>query len=79
MESARIIGALARVLRDVGLAEELAQDALVAALEQWPATRRAGQPGGLAHRRREASRHRPAPAPRSAPAKHALTFEIETC
>ncbi len=37
MESARIIGGLARVLRDVGLAEELAQDALVAALEQWPA------------------------------------------
>ena len=36
MESARIIGGLARVLRDVGLAEELAQDALVAALEQWP-------------------------------------------
>src|SRR5512145_2190114 len=38
MESAKIIGALARVLRDVGLAEELAQDALVAALEQWPAS-----------------------------------------
>jgi len=36
MESARIIGGLARFLRDVGLAEELAQDALVAALEQWP-------------------------------------------
>jgi predicted RNA polymerase sigma factor len=36
MESAKIIGGLARVLRDVGLAEELAQDALVAALEQWP-------------------------------------------
>ena len=36
IESAKIIGALARVLRDVGLAEELAQDALVAALEQWP-------------------------------------------
>ena len=36
MESAKIIGALARVLRDVGQAEELAQDALVAALEQWP-------------------------------------------
>ena len=32
MESAKIIGALSRVLRDVGLAEELAQDALVAAL-----------------------------------------------
>jgi RNA polymerase sigma factor (sigma-70 family) len=36
MESARIIGGLARILRDVGLAEELAADALVAALEQWP-------------------------------------------
>jgi RNA polymerase sigma factor (sigma-70 family) len=37
MESARIIGALARMLRDVGLAEELAQDAMVSALERWPA------------------------------------------
>jgi RNA polymerase sigma factor (sigma-70 family) len=36
LESARIIGGLARMVRDVGLAEELAQDALVAALEQWP-------------------------------------------
>ncbi|HEY4145938.1 RNA polymerase sigma factor [Pinirhizobacter sp.] len=36
MEAPRIIAALARVLRDVGTAEELAQDALVAALEQWP-------------------------------------------
>ena len=36
LESARIIGALARRVRDVGLAEELAQDALVAALEHWP-------------------------------------------
>jgi RNA polymerase sigma factor (sigma-70 family) len=36
MESAKIIGALTRLVRDVGLAEELAQDALVAALEQWP-------------------------------------------
>ncbi|MEO6566563.1 MAG: RNA polymerase sigma factor [Casimicrobiaceae bacterium] len=36
MESAKIIAVLARTLRDVGLAEELAQDALVAALEQWP-------------------------------------------
>src|SRR4029453_6014100 len=33
----RIIAGLARMVRDVGLAEELAQDALVAALEQWPA------------------------------------------
>ena len=36
MESARVIAGLARIVRDVGLAEELAQDALVAALEQWP-------------------------------------------
>jgi len=36
MESAKIIAKLARMLRDVGLAEELAQDALVTALEQWP-------------------------------------------
>src|ERR1700689_5199414 len=36
MESARLIAGLARYAGDVGLAEELAQDALVAALEQWP-------------------------------------------
>lgn len=37
MEAPRLIAGLARVVRDVGLAEELAQDALVAALEHWPA------------------------------------------
>ncbi|XUL90485.1 RNA polymerase sigma factor [Streptomyces galilaeus] len=36
IESPRIIAAVARTVRDVGIAEELAQDALVAALEQWP-------------------------------------------
>jgi RNA polymerase sigma factor (sigma-70 family) len=36
MESAKVVASLARMVRDVGLAEELAQDALVAALEQWP-------------------------------------------
>ena len=36
IECAKIIAAVARMLRDVGLAEELAQDALVAALEHWP-------------------------------------------
>jgi RNA polymerase sigma-70 factor (ECF subfamily) len=36
MESPRLIAGLARIVRDVGLAEQLAQDALVAALEQWP-------------------------------------------
>ena len=37
IESAKLIAALARMVRDVGLAEDLAQEALVAALEQWPA------------------------------------------
>jgi predicted RNA polymerase sigma factor len=36
IEAARLIAGLARVVGDVGLAEELAQDALVIALEQWP-------------------------------------------
>jgi len=36
IESARVIATLARIVRDLGLAEELAQDALLAALEQWP-------------------------------------------
>jgi RNA polymerase sigma factor (sigma-70 family) len=36
-ESAKLVAGLARIVRDVGLAEELAHDALVAALEQWPA------------------------------------------
>lgn len=38
IESAKLIAALARMVRDVGLAEELAQDALVTALEHWPDT-----------------------------------------
>jgi RNA polymerase sigma factor (sigma-70 family) len=45
IESARIIGGLARIVRDVGLAEEFAQDALVAALEQWPTTGVPDNPG----------------------------------
>src|SRR6187399_3241781 len=36
IESARLIASLARIVRDVGVAEDLAADALVAALEQWP-------------------------------------------
>jgi predicted RNA polymerase sigma factor len=36
IESARLIAGLTRIVRDVGLAEDLAQDALVAALQQWP-------------------------------------------
>ncbi len=45
MESAKVIAALARFTRDVGLAEEMAQDALVAALEQWPGEGVPGNPG----------------------------------
>jgi RNA polymerase sigma factor (sigma-70 family) len=45
IESARVIAGLARMVRDVGLAEELAQDALVAALEQWPETGVPQNPG----------------------------------
>jgi RNA polymerase sigma factor (sigma-70 family) len=45
IESARIIAGLARLVRDVGLAEELAQDALVAALEQWPSEGIPAKPG----------------------------------
>lgn len=45
IESARIIAGLSRIVRDVGLAEELAQDALVAALEQWPESGIPDNPG----------------------------------
>src|SRR3977135_3091818 len=45
IESARIIAGLARIVRDVGLAEELAQDALVAALERWPESGIPDNPG----------------------------------
>jgi RNA polymerase sigma factor (sigma-70 family) len=46
LESARIVAALTRLVRDVGLAEELAQDALVAALQDWPRTGVPDNPGG---------------------------------
>jgi len=45
IESARLIAGLVRMVRDVGLAEELAQDALVAALERWPADGVPDNPG----------------------------------
>ena len=45
IESARLIAGLARMVRDVGLAEDLAQDALVAALERWPETGVPDNPG----------------------------------
>src|ERR1700745_3559207 len=45
IESARLIAGLARIAGDVGLAEDLAQDALVAALEQWPRSGVPDNPG----------------------------------
>ncbi len=45
IEAARIIGGVARMVRDVGLAEDLAQDALIAALEQWPVKGTPPNPG----------------------------------
>ena len=45
IESARIIAGVARIVRDVGIAEEITQDALVAALEAWPETGIPSNPG----------------------------------
>lgn len=63
MESARIVGALARMLRDVGVAEELAQDAMLQALESWPADGLPERPGAwlmqvAKHRALDHLRHR---------------------
>ena len=54
-EAPRLIGSIARLVRDVGLAEELAQDALVSALEQWP---RDGIPSNPGAWLTAAARHR---------------------
>jgi len=61
IEAPRIIGGLSRLVRDVGLAEELAQDALVLALEQWPERGVPANPGAwlmLAAKRRAIDRFR---------------------
>jgi len=55
IESAKLIAVLTRLTRDIGVAEELAQDALVAALEQWPA---AGVPDNPAAWLMAAAKHR---------------------
>jgi RNA polymerase sigma factor (sigma-70 family) len=59
IESAKLIAALARMVRDVGLAEDLAQDALVSAFEQWPRTGVPEKPGAwlMAAARRRAIDH----------------------
>ncbi|MBV8081938.1 MAG: RNA polymerase sigma factor [Candidatus Eremiobacteraeota bacterium] len=61
IESAKLIAGLARIVRDVGVAEELAQDALVAALEQWPESGIPRKPGAwlmLTAKRRAIDRFR---------------------
>ncbi|MDY0057980.1 MAG: RNA polymerase sigma factor [Methyloversatilis sp.] len=78
VESARIIGALARMVRDVGIAEELAQDALVTALEQWPDKGVPDNPGAwlttaAKNRALDLLRHRTMQATKA----DALTWEIE--
>jgi RNA polymerase sigma factor (sigma-70 family) len=55
MESAKLIAGLTRIVRDVGVAEDLAQDALVAALEQWP---KAGVPENPGAWLMQAAKHR---------------------
>lgn len=78
MESAKIIAVLARMLRDVGQAEELAQDALVAALETWPVQGVPDNPGAwltaTAKRRAIDALRRRQLHERE---EHALSYEIE--
>jgi RNA polymerase sigma-70 factor, ECF subfamily len=59
IESARLIAGLVRIVRDVGVAEELAQDALLAALEQWPESGVPDNPGAwlMAAARNRAMNH----------------------
>ncbi|WP_229262751.1 RNA polymerase sigma factor [Duganella radicis] len=78
MESARIIAVLARMLRDVGQAEELAQDALVQALERWPQSGVPEQPAAwltavAKNRALDALRHRQMHAEKEA----AISYEID--
>jgi RNA polymerase sigma factor (sigma-70 family) len=78
IESARLIAGLARMVRDVGLAEELAQDALVAALEQWPESGVPDNPGAwlmatAKHRAIDLLRRRE----RLEQKQHALALELE--
>src|SRR6266566_155769 len=66
IESARLIAGLARVVGDIGVAEDLAQDALVAALEQWPESGVPDNPGAwlmatAKHRAMFGGRHEPGP------------------
>ena len=77
LESAKLVAGLTRIVRDLGVAEELAQDALVAALEQWPTEGVPDKPGAWlmatakhraidALRRRTLQRHKHAAIEREA-------------
>ena len=66
IEQAKLIAGLARMVRDVGIAEELAQDALVAALEQWPKSGIPDKPGAWLMASREASSDRSLPPQQAA-------------
>ena len=64
VESPRVIARLVRLVGDLDTAEELAQDAFVAAIEKWRQDGVPGQPGGLAEHDRAVPGRRPDPPPR---------------
>ena len=76
IESPKLIAALARMTRDVGVAEDLAQDALVAALEQWPAEGVSRNPGAwlMATAKRRAERRRDLDLRKQCPAKRSPSW-----
>lgn len=83
MESPRLVGALARIVRDVGLAEDLAQDALEVALRQWPETGIPDNPaawlmGTAKHRAIDAIRRQATLQRKVAELGHALELEEAT-
>jgi len=69
IESARLIAGLARIVRDVGLAEELAQDALVVALERWPESGIPDNPGAWLMATAKHRAQTPLDAPRTRPGR----------
>jgi RNA polymerase sigma factor (sigma-70 family) len=82
MESAKIIAVLARMLRDVGLAEELAQDALVQALERWPESGVPEQPAAwlttvAKNRALDVLRHRQMHAEKEAAISYELDHQLQ--
>ncbi len=83
IESARLIAGLTRFVRDVGLAEEMAQDALVAALERWPAAGVPDNPGAwlmatAKHRAIDQIRRRAVLERKQAELGHRLEIEPDT-